>query len=135
MFSYERSSLLAPPFPHTAHQIYVIISDSGRAGYFVYSQLHRSSSPGTALFYMHVLVSVNRQLCSLFYSVRQLHHVCRVNAEEDVQDFRQLRPGLDSHQVAGLFLCAERSLHRGRPYPGKLYYDKVEGLCNFMEWK
>ena len=46
-------------------------------------------------------------LCSaLLYSVRQLHHVCRVNAEEDIQDFRQLRPGLDSPQVVVLFIVA-----------------------------
>ena len=31
-------------------------------------------------------------------------------AEEDVQDFRQLRPGLDSPLVVVLFLCAEREL-------------------------
>ena len=49
-------------------------------------------------------------MCSLLYPVRQLHHVCRVDAEEDVQDFRQLRPGLDSPQVVVLFLCAERAL-------------------------
>ena len=56
--------------------------------------------------YVHVFVSVNRQLCSLLYSVRQLHNVCRVNAEEDIQDFRQLRPGLDSPQVVVLFIVA-----------------------------
>ena len=41
-------------------------------------------------------VSGGRQLCSLLYPVRQLHLVCRMNAEEDERDFRQLRPGLDS---------------------------------------
>lgn len=30
----------------------------------------------------------------MLYPVRQLYYVCRVNAEEDVQDFRQLRTGL-----------------------------------------
>ena len=34
-----------------------------------------------AHFYVHVFVSGGRQL----------HHVCRVDAEEDVQDFRQLQ--------------------------------------------
>lgn len=53
-----------------------------------------------------------RQLCSLLYPVCQLHHVCCVDAEEDVQDFRQISPGLDSPQVVVLFLCAERALHR-----------------------
>ena len=37
-------------------------------------------------------VSGGRQLCSLLYPVLQLHHVCSVDAKEDVQDFRQLRP-------------------------------------------
>ena len=78
-----------------------------------------------ALFYVHIFVSGNHQLCSLLYPVRQLHHVCRVDAEEDVQDFRQLRPGLDPPQVVVLFLCAERALHRGRPHPGKFLSDKV----------
>ena len=55
---------------------------------------------------MHIFVSGNHQLCSLLYPVRQLHHVCRVNAEEDIQDFRQLRPGLDSPQVVVLFIVA-----------------------------
>ena len=74
---------------------------------------------------MHVFVSRGRQLCSLLYPVRRLHHVCRVDAEEDVQDFRQLRPGLDPPQVVVLFLCAERALHRCRPHPGKFLSDKV----------
>ena len=65
---------------------------------------------------------------SLHYPVCQLHHVCRVNAEEDVQDFRQLRPGLDPPQVVVLFLCSELALHRGRPHPGKLFPDKVYPL-------
>ena len=50
---------------------------------------------------------------------------CRVDAEEDVQDFRLLRPGLDPLQVVVLFLCAERALHRCRPHPGKFLSDKV----------
>ena len=78
-----------------------------------------------ALFYVHMFVSGNHQMYSLLYSVLQLHHVCRVNAEEDVQDFRLLRPGLDPAQVIVLFLCSERDLHRGRPHPGKLLSDKV----------
>ena len=77
-----------------------------------------------ALFHVHVFVSGGRQLCSLFYSVRQLHHVCRVDAEEDVQDFRQLSPGLDPPQVVVLFLCAERALHRCRPHPGKILNER-----------
>ena len=36
--------------------------------------------PLKAHFYVHVFVSGGRQLCSLLYPVRQLHHVCRVDA-------------------------------------------------------
>ena len=55
---------------------------------------------------MYIFVSGDRQLCSLRYPVCQPHHVCRVDAEEDVQDFRQLRPGLDPPQVVVLFLTS-----------------------------
>ena len=61
----------------------------------------------------------------LFYPVRQLHHVCRVDAEEDVQDFRPLRPGLDSTEIVVLLLCPERALHRSYPHSGKFLSDKV----------
>ena len=81
--------------------------------------------PWEALFYVHVFVSRGRQLCSLFYPVRQLHHVCHVDAEEDVRNLRQFRPGLDPPPVALLFLCTERALHRCRPKPGKFLSDKV----------
>ena len=73
-------------------------------------------------------VSGSRQLCSLLYPVHHLQHVCRVDAEEDVQDFRQLRPDLDTPQVALLFLRAERALHRSRPHPGKFLSNKVFSL-------
>ena len=63
-------------------------------------------------------------MCSLFYPVCQLHHVCSVDAEEDVQDFRQLRLGLDPPQVVVLFLCAERALHRCRPHSGKFLNER-----------
>lgn len=66
-----------------------------------------------ALFYVHVFVSLGHQLYSLFYLVRQLHHVCRVEAEEDVQDFRQLASQFRSHTLS----C------------------KSEVLCHLMERK
>ena len=44
----------------------------------------------------------------MLYPVCQLHHVCRVDAEEDVQDFRQLRPGLDPPQVVVLLLTSPK---------------------------
>ena len=72
---------------------------------------------------MHIFVSGGRQL----------HHVCRVDAEEDEQDLRQLRPGLDPPQIVVLFLCAERALHRGRPHPGKFLSDKVFPLLLLAE--
>ena len=61
----------------------------------------------------------------LFYPVRQLHHVCRVDVEEDVQDFRPLRPGLDPPEIVVFFLYPERAFHRSRPHSGKLLSDKV----------
>ena len=64
-----------------------------------------------------------------------LHYVCRVDAEEDVQDFRQLRPGLDPPPVVVLFLCAERALHRCRPHTGKFISDKILVLSHRMEQK
>ena len=69
------------------------------AGFFVHSLWQIRSSPLKALLYVHIFVSGGRQLCSLLYPVRQLHLVCRMNAEEDERDFRQLRPGLDSPQA------------------------------------
>ena len=57
-------------------------------------------------------------------SCLQLHHVNHVDAEEDVEDFRQLRPGLDSPQVVVLYLCAERARHRRRPHPGKILNER-----------
>ncbi|MDD6472172.1 MAG: hypothetical protein PUF62_03950 [Bacteroidales bacterium] len=78
-----------------------------------------------ALFYVHVFVSVNHQQCSLLYPVYQLHHVCRMYAEEDVRDFRQFRSGLDSPQAVVLYLCTERALHRYRPHSGKFLSDEV----------
>ena len=45
--------------------------------------------------------------------------------KEDVQDFRQLRPGLNPPQVVVLFLCAERALHHCRPHLGKFLSNNV----------
>lgn len=43
----------------------------------------------------------------MFYPSGQPDHVRRVDAEEDVQDFRPLRPGLDTSEVVVLFLGPE----------------------------
>ena len=43
--------------------------------------------PTRAPHWLQVSVSGSRQTSSLFYPVRQLHHVCRVDAEEDVKVF------------------------------------------------
>ena len=72
-----------------------------------------------------VSVSGSRQTRPLFYPVRQLYHVCRVDAEEDVQDFRPIRPGLDPPEIVVFLLCPERAFHRSRPRSGKFLSDKV----------
>ena len=41
----------------------------------------------------------------VYTSFRKLHHVWSVDAEEDVKDFRPLRPGLDPSEIVVLFLC------------------------------
>ena len=74
-------------------------------------------------FEVHIFVLGNRKSSSLLYPVRQLNHIRRVDAEEDVQDFGMLGPGFDSLQVIILLLGAERALHR--PHSGKLPADKV----------
>ena len=61
----------------------------------------------------------------MFYPVSQLNHVCRVDAEEDVKDFRPLRLGLAPPEIVVLFLGPERAFHRSRPHSGKLLSDKV----------
>ena len=61
----------------------------------------------------------------LFHPVRQLNLVCRVDAEEDIQDFSPLCPGLDSSEIVVLFLCPERDFHRSRHHSGKFLPDEV----------
>ena len=73
-------------------------------------------------------MSGSRQTRPLFYPVRQLHHVCRVDAEEDVKDFRPLRPGLDPPEIVMLFLCLERAFHRSRPHSDKFHHYVVQQL-------
>ncbi len=73
-------------------------------------------------------MSGSRQTRPLLYPVRQLHHVCRVDAEEDVKDFRPLRPGLDPPEIVVLFLCPKRAFHRGRPHSGKFHHYIVQQL-------
>ena len=48
---------------------------------------------------MHLFESDSRQLYPLLYPDGKLHYVRSVDAEEDVQDFRLLCPGLVSLQV------------------------------------
>ena len=50
-------------------------------------------------------MSGSRQTSPLFYPIRQLHHVCRVDAADDVQAFRPLRPGLDPPEIVVLLLA------------------------------
>ena len=75
------------------------------AGFFVRFSWRGYSFPTRAPHWLQVSVSGSRQTRPLFYPVRQLHHVCRVDAEEDVKDFRPLRPGLDPPEIVVLFLC------------------------------
>ena len=70
-------------------------------------------------------MSGSRQTRPLFSPVHQLNHVCRVDTEEDVQDFRPLRPDLDPPEIVVLFLCPERAFHRIRHHSGKFLSDKV----------
>ena len=70
-------------------------------------------------------MSSSSQTRPLFYPVRQQNYICRVDAEEDVKDFRPLRPGLDSPEIVVLLLCPERAFHRSRPRSGKFLSDKV----------
>ena len=85
------------PFLLSVIQIYIFISHSGRFGRIIFILFDRGVVPPMkALFYVHIFFSGGHQLCSLLYSVCQLHHVCCVDDKVDVQDFRQLSPGLDS---------------------------------------
>ena len=81
------------PLLHPAHQIYVFISHTGRFGRIVYLfSMTEAQFHWEALFYVHVFVSQGRQLCSLLYPVRQLHHVCSVDADDD-QDYKKFWVG------------------------------------------
>ena len=70
-------------------------------------------------------MSGSRQTRPLFYPVRRLHHIFRVDAKEDVQDFRPLRPGLAPPEIVVLLLYPELAFHRSRPHSGKFLSDKV----------
>ena len=62
-----------------------------------------------------------------------MHHVCRVDAEEDVQDFRPLCPVLDPSEIIVLILCLELAFHRSRHHSGKLLSNKVFFLILLTE--
>ena len=85
------------------------------AGFFVCFSWRGYSFPTRAPHWLQVFVSGSRQTRSLFHPISQLHHLGRMDAEEDVQDFRPLRPGLDPSEIVVLFLSPERSFHRSRP--------------------
>ena len=76
------------------HQNYNFISVSGRfSRIFCLFFMTRIQFPRKRSTLAEVSVSGSRQTRPLFYPVRQLDHVCRVDAEEDIQDFRPFRPG------------------------------------------
>ena len=104
--------------------LYPVVS----SGFFVCFSWRGYSSPTRAPHWPQVSVSGSRQTRPLFYPVRRLHHVCRVDAEEDVQDFRPLRPGLDPSEIIVLILCLERAFHRSRHHSGKFHHYIVQQL-------
>ena len=57
----------------------------------------------------------------------ECHHVCSVNAEEDVEDFRppSPSPSLNPSEIVVLLLRPKRAFHCGSPHPGELLPDKV----------
>lgn len=83
---------------------------------------------------MHLFVLGRFKLGSFLYPFRQLYHVRRVDAEEDIQDFCQFRSGLDSLQVVVFFLGSERAFHRCCPHSGEFPADKVLLLFLLREW-
>lgn len=105
-FHSERSSGQSLQFLRPTHLNFNFISVSGRFGrilclfFMAWIQFPHKSFALTASF-----TSGSRQTRPLFYPVRQLDHVCRVDAEEDIQDFRPLRPGPDPPEIVVLFLC------------------------------
>lgn len=79
-------------------------------------------------------MSGSRPTYPLFYPVHQLNHVCRVDAEEDLQDFRSFRPGLAHSEIVVLFLCPEQAFHRSRPHAGKTHHHVVQQLV-VRQWQ
>ena len=73
-------------------------------------------------------MSGSRQTRPLFYPVRQLNHVCRMDAEEDVKDFRPPRPGLAPSEIVVFFLCPERAFHYRLYQSGKFHHYVVQQL-------
>lgn len=83
---------------------------------------------------VHIPVSDSRRgrlPRSFLDPVRQQDNVCRVDAEEDVQDLRELRASLDPPEVIVPLLRPERALHRSGPHPCQLLTDKSLLLLGF----
>ena len=126
MFSIWEKQWAIPSISASGSSEFQFISDSGRFGrVFVCFSQRGYSSPARTPHWLHVSASGDHRLGSLFYSVRQLHYIYHVDAEEDVQDFCPLCPGLDPSESVVLFLCPERAFHRGSPHSGKFLSDKV----------
>ena len=125
-FQSERSSRQSLQFLRPTHQKFNFISVSGRFGrIFCLFFMARIQFPLMNSTLTQVFASDNRQTRALFYPVHQLHHVCSVDTEENVKDFRPLYPGLDPSEIVVLSLCSERAIHRSRPHSGKFLSDKV----------
>lgn len=112
----ERISDQSLQFPNPTHHNFNFISDFGRFGrVFCLFFMARIESPlkrSAMVTCFRIKLPPTR---SLFYSVRQQHHACRVDAKEDVKDFRPLCPSLAPSKIVVLFLYPERAFHRGRP--------------------
>ena len=61
-------------------------------------------------------------------SCQPMAPVYHVDAEEDVKDFRPLRPGLEPPETVVPFLCPERAFHRSLPHSDKFHHYVVQQL-------
>lgn len=106
----KRSSDQSLQFPNPTHHNFNFISDSGRLGrvfcLFFMARIDPPLKRSAMVTCFRIKPPPTR---SLFYSVRQQHHACRVEAKEDVKDFRPLCPGLAPSEIVVLFLCPEQA--------------------------
>ena len=56
----------------------------------------------------------------------QLYYVCRMDAEEDNQDFRSFDSTVNPLESVMLLLCSKGSFHCRGAYPGKFFPDQTD---------